>query len=447
MSLTAYVNGLIIDLFAGGGGASTGIELALGRSPDLGLNHSWDALRNHALNHPSTRHIVDDIREVVPLVATGGKPVDVLWASPDCRHFSRAKGGKPCHPEVRSLPWEVTRWAEQTRPRLICMENVPEMQDWGPLYDEHSPGCKGEPCAKGCVFQRPIPEQKGETWRAWVEAFQALGYEVASWVLHAHDYGAPTSRKRLIIVARLDGKPVKPEPTHGPGRAHPHRTAAECIDWEDLGESIFDAEGNTHHAPATLRRIATGVMRFVVNAKKPYVVGGHGRCMVQTSYGERAGQAPRVLDLHKPLGTVVAGTDMQSDGRLRGLTPMDEPLKTVTTGNGHALVAAFLSTYYGQSVGQPVDAPMATQTTKHKHAVVTVEIDGVTYAIVDIRMRMLKPSELKLAQGFPASYRLEGSQKLQVRLIGNSVPPQLAAAVVRANTPNRPFGALTRRSA
>lgn len=499
------MSGLIVDLFAGGGGASHGIQLALGRGPDLGLNHSWDALRNHKLNHPDTHHVVDDVRDAIPLVLTEGRPVDLLWASPDCRDFSRAKGGKPCHPKVRSLAWEVVGWARDTRPRVICMENVPEMRGWGPLHEEHSAGCPcrtpaGEGCPKDCgcrkarcVFNTRIPELEGTTWREWIAAFEALGYKVGhdgedyGWKLRACDYGAPTTRERLIIVCRRDGDPVRPEPTHGPGRAHPYRTAAECIDWSDPGESIFDEHGNTRHAKATLRRIATGVMRFVVHAKRPFIVGESAPSLIHLGNGERPGQAPRVYDIHKPLGTVVAGggkhalvsaflakhytglvghdprrplgaittkdhhslvaanlirTDNTSDGRLRGLASPDAPMGTQTTAPGHAIVAAFLSTYYGQSVGRPVDGPMGTQTTKHRHAVVTVEIDGVTYAIVDIRMRMLKPSELKLAQGFPASYRLEGSQHLQVRLIGNSVPPPLAAAVVAANVSrNRPFGA------
>ncbi len=522
------MSGLIVDLFAGGGGASAGIELALGRAPDIALNHSWDALRNHALNHPDTRHMVDDIRDVIPLVATAGEPIDLLWASPDCRDFSRAKGGKPCHPKVRSLAWEITKWARDTRPRVICMENVREMLGWGPLYDEHSPGCActardGDvcelacKCRKGCVYNTRIPELEGTTWAAWIAEFEALGYKVAWWVLKACDYGAPTTRERLIIVARLDAAPVKPVPTHGPGRL-PYRTAAECIDWSDLGESIFDENGNTRHAPATLRRIATGVMRYVVNAKQPFIVTcNHGKpgfrgqgvdepfktitashdahglvvpTLVQTGYGERAGQAPRVLDVGKPLGTVVAGgakhalvsaflakhyggvvgheatrplgtvtaTDHHSVvaahltkfyGTSTGSSATDPcPTVSAQAGGGHmGLVAAFLSTYYGQSVGQPVDAPMGTQTTKHRHAVVTVEIDGVTYAIVDIRMRMLKPPELKLAQGFPADYLLEGSQKLQVKLIGNSVPPQLAAAVVAANVTTSPHATTSPRVA
>lgn len=530
------MTGLIVDLFAGGGGASHGIRLATGRSPDVGINHSWHALRNHHLNHPETSHLVDDIRQAVPLVVTRGRPVDLLWASPDCRHFSRAKGGKPCNPKIRTLPWEITRWAREAKPRMIAVENVPEMQTWGPLYKKHDHGCASratlecdhasyedyarcrkckttrsapvDPCTeRGCSFARPVAELARTTWETWLQAFRDAGYRVKAFVLHAHHYGAPTSRKRLFVVARRDGvEPVCPEPTHGPGRL-PFRTAAECIDWSDLGESIFDEDGNTRHAAATLRRIATGVMRYVVEAKQPFIVTcnhgkpgfrGHGcdepfktltasrdahglvvPTLVQTGYGERAGQAPRSLDLHKPLGTVVScgakhalvaaflakhyggvvghevtrpastitGTDhhalvaanlLKLYGTNESGAPAGRPLGTVTAGGmKHGVVAAFLSTYYGKGGNHDVAEPMPTQTTKHRHSVVTVEIDGVTYAIVDIRMRMLKPSELKLAQGFPETYRLEGTQKLQVQLIGNSVPPQLADAVVRANTPNR----------
>lgn len=526
--------GLVVDLFAGGGGASTGIEWALGRSPDLALNHSLDAIRNHALNHPETAHLRDDIRQVDPFLATRGQPVDLLWASPDCRHFSPAKGAKPCNPKVRTLPWEVTRWARDVKPRLICVENVPAMQTWGPLHDDHTNGCTStadleldeeafEKCTtKRCHFAKPIKSRAGDTWREWIAAFEAEGYQVAWWTLRADHFGAPTSRKRLFVVARRDGiAPACPKPTHGDGLL-PVRTAAECIDWEDLGESIFDEEGNTHHATATLRRIATGVMRFVVEAAKPFIVGVGGRSaqtgdgifsvdeplntvttkndrcivvptLIQSGYGERAGQAPRVLDIQKPMATIVAGgvkarlvsaflakhyghgpsrtggwpggaslekpvgtlttqdhhslvaASLEKFYGTAGGAAADQPLGTVTAGGGkHALVAAFLSTYYGQSVGRAVDEPMATITTKDRHAVVTVEIDGVTYAIVDIRMRMLKPHELKLAQGFPPSYRLEGSQKLQVALIGNSVPPQFAEAHVRANTTARPWKASPR---
>lgn len=421
--------GLVVDLFAGGGGASTGVEAALGRPVDLAVNHSWDALRVHHMNHPGTRHMVEDIREVSPMLATGGQPVDTLWASPDCRHFSRAKGGKPCHPEVRLLPWQVVRWAKETRPRLIAMENVPEFMGWGPLGDDN----------------RPLPERAGETFEEWVAALRGLGYDVAWRVLTACDYGTPTSRKRLFVVARRDGEVRWPAPTHGPGLL-PYRTVAECLDWSDLGTSIF--ERSKPLAEATQRRIARGLVKFVLEAKRPY--------LVQTGYGEREGQAPRCMSLDKPLGTIVAGGSKHAlcvawiakhYGGVTGHGP-SRPLGTITATDSHGLavahtcgggdpkqVAAFLTTYYGQSVGQRVDAPLGTITTHDRHGLVAVELDGESHVVTDISMRMLKPSELKLAQGFPADYRLEGPAKLQTRLVGNSVPPQLSEAVVRANTP------------
>lgn len=433
------MSGLIVDLFAGGGGASTGIEQAMGRSPSVALNHSWDALRNHALNHPDTRHLVDDIRSAVPLVVTGGAPVDLLWASPDCKHFSRCKGGKPLDESVRTLPWEIVRWAKQTRPRLIAVENVPEMTTWGPLD------------AAG----HPIKSEAGTTFAAWVQAFRDLGYKTTHGILKACDYGTPTIRKRLFFIARLDAQPVLPAPTHGPGLL-PYRTAAECLDWSDLGTSIFDRD----LADATNRRIAKGLVQFVLQAKRPY--------LVQTGYGERAGQSPRTLDPNLPLGTIVAGGSKAAlvtawvakhYTGVTGVTP-GQPLGTIKCVDSQGLcvaeldgqpdrsreVAAFLTTYYGQSVGQSVDTPLGTVTTHDRHGLVTVQVDGVSRVVTDVRMRMLKASELKVAQGFPASYRLEGSAKLQVRLIGNSVPPQLAAAVVAANTTHRPVEGHYRRA-
>ena len=384
-------------------------------------------------------------------MATRGEPVDVLWASPDCRHFSRAKGGKPCHPKVRSLAWQVVEWAKQTRPQVIGMENVPEFLTWGPLGEDH----------------RPIEARKGETFSAWVNELRELGYHVDWRVLTACNYGAPTSRKRLFVVARLGDDVTWPEPTHGPGLT-PYRTAAECIDWSDLGASIFNRKRPL--ADATHRRIAHGLVRFVLEAKRPF--------LINTRNGERPGQTPRCLSVDEPMRTITAagsqgalvvpwiakhyggvvghgvarplGTITATDshglavayltkfyGTSIGSQP-DAPLGTITAGAGgghHGLVAAFLTKFYGRSIGQPADAPVGTLTTKDRFGLVTVEVNGETYAVVDVSMRMLQPHELQLAQGFPASYRLEGTKKLRTRLIGNSVPPQLSEAVIRANAP------------
>ncbi len=192
--------GLIVDLFAGGGGASTGLAWALGREPDIAINHDAEALAMHAANHPGTRHLLNDITRVLPLEATGGRSVEVLHASPDCTHFSKAKGGKPRSQYIRDLAWVVVRWAEDTRPHLITLENVEEFQTWGPL--DHS--------------GQPIKTQSGDTFRSWVRCLRRLGYRVDWRKLQACDYGAPTTRKRLFVVARRDGgRIVWPRPTHG----------------------------------------------------------------------------------------------------------------------------------------------------------------------------------------------------------------------------------------
>ena len=208
---------LVCDLFAGGGGASTGVEQALaGRRVDIAINHSPAAIAMHAANHPNTTHYTEDIWEVDPVAACGGRPVGLLWASPDCTHFSRAKGTQPRKQEIRSLAWVVVRWAKTVRPRVICVENVEEFATWGPLDDNG----------------RPHPERSGETFREWIAALSDLGYAVEYRSLVAADYGAPTTRKRLFLVARCDGRPIAwPETTHGKGRSQGWRPAAEIIDW------------------------------------------------------------------------------------------------------------------------------------------------------------------------------------------------------------------------
>ena len=486
---------LVVDLFAGGGGASTGIEQAIGRHVDIAVNHDAAAVSLHQANHPQTRHFVSDVFEVDPLVVTDGQPVGLLWASPDCKHFSKAKGGKPVSKRVRGLAWVVVKWAKLVQPRIICLENVEEFQTWGPLVD-------GRPC----------PDRKGATFQRWVGQLRSLGYAVEWRELRACDYGAPTIRKRLFLVARRDGMPIVwPEPTHAAKPAKgsglkPWRTAAECIDWALLCPSIFERERPL--ADATLRRIAHGVMRYVVNAAQPYVVRightGHGDggkvrgigepvstitskaehllcspTLVQTGYGERAGQAPRVPGLDKPLGTVMGGgqkhalvaaflakhytgvvgselrepigtvtaTDHHSlvaanMVKLRGTSTAaaaSEPLHTISAGGTHhAEVRAFLTAYYGSDQDTPLDDPLHTVTTKPRFGLVTVA--GQQYAIADIGMRMLQPRELYRAQGFPDSYAIDRGadgrvlpKDAQVRMCGNSVCPPLAAALVRAN--------------
>lgn len=481
---------LIIDSFAGGGGASTGIELALGRSPDIAINHDAEALALHAANHPSTRHYCESVWDVDPVEVTAGRRVGLAWFSPDCKHFSKAKGGKPVEKAIRGLAWVAVKWAKTVRPRVICIENVEEFADWGPLADD------GRPC----------PMRKGHTFRRFVRQLSNCGYTVDWQEIRACDYGAPTIRKRLFLIARCDGQPIVwPEPTHGRGLL-PYRTAAECIDWSIPCPSIF--ERSRPLAENTLRRIARGIQRYVVEAAEPYIVRigqtGHGDAgkvrgvseplstvtskaehllvsptLIEIGYGEAPGQAPRVPGLGKPLGTVVAGGGKHAlvaaflakhYGGVVG-SPMDDPMHTVTATDHNALVTshllklrgtckdgqpvtapmpticaggthvaevrAFLLAYYGTEQAPRLGGPLPTVTTRDRFGLVTVH--GTEYAIVDIGMRMLEPRELYRAQGFPDEYRIDiehGGKRLskaaQVRMCGNSVCPPAARAIVAA---------------
>jgi DNA (cytosine-5)-methyltransferase 1 len=459
---------MVVDNFAGGGGASTGIESALGRPVDIAINHSREAIAMHRANHPETRHYCENVWEVDPRQACGSRPVGLAWFSPDCTHFSRAKGGKPVSRDIRGLAWVVLRWAGTVRPRVIVLENVQEFQTWGPLDDSG----------------RPDKGKAGETFDAWCRQLCALGYTIEFRMLTAADYGTPTLRRRLFLVARRDGSPVAwPEETHGHGRPAPWTPALSVIDWSHPAPSIFDRARPL--AEATLRRIALGVRRYVLDAADPFIIPltHHGApraygvreplrtvkaahrgefalvapTLVQTGYGERKGQTPRALDLAQPLGTVVAG------------------------GAKHGLVAAFLSKHYGGVVGHGLRRPLGTVTTKDHHALTTARLeavdrtshvtaflakyaepppaqlvlgatlrDGVVvaggqrYTITDIGMRMLQPRELFSAQGFPHEYEIapevDGrplTKTSQIALAGNSVCPQVAMAVVAANSEQR----------
>ncbi len=254
---------IILDSFAGGGGASTGIELALGRSPDLAINHDREAIAMHTANHPATEHFCESVWDVDPVAATRGRPVGLAWFSPDCAHFSKAKGGKPREKRIRGLAWVVLRWVQAVLPRVICLENVEEFQGWGPLRaDGHAHA-----------------HSRGWYFRCFVGALRRRGYAVEWRELRACDFGAPTIRKRLFLVARCDGRPIAwPAATHGApdsdgvraGRLAPWRTAAECIDWSLPRPSIFTRQRPL--AEGTRRRIAKGIMRYVVNAAEPFII-------------------------------------------------------------------------------------------------------------------------------------------------------------------------------
>ncbi|MFK7601869.1 DNA cytosine methyltransferase [Deinococcus sp. SM5_A1] len=349
---------LVIDNFAGGGGASTGLEQALGRPVDIAINHDEEAIAMHRINHPHTQHFCESVWEVDPRQVTAGRKVALAWFSPDCKHFSKAKGGKPVSKEIRGLAWVALRWAATVQPRVIVVENVEEFKTWGPLGDD------GRPC----------PQQSGRTFRSWVNALTRQGYQVQWRELRAYEYGAPTSRKRLFILARRDGQPITwPEVSHGKptdarvlsGELSPWLTAAQCIDWDIPCPSIF-----TRKKPlvvATNRRIAQGILRYTLQAARPFVV----TCNHQ-------GDGFRGQGLDEPMKTLTAAHDAhglvaaQVVRHNHGQKPADavnEPARTVTTQHNHLnLVTAALAPRYSEREGQApraqaVDVPSPTVTT------------------------------------------------------------------------------------
>jgi DNA (cytosine-5)-methyltransferase 1 len=436
---------IFVDNFAGGGGASTGIEIAIGRSVDEAINHDPAAIAMHKANHPDTRHWCESVWDVDPREIAAGRPVALVWLSPDCKHFSKAKGGKPVEKSIRGLAWVGVRWAATVRPRVIMLENVEEFQTWGPIIPKRDPATgrlfkkvfledgesweavlseEGEDVPVDLRILYPDPKQKGRTFKSFVNALRRLGYQVEWRELRACDYGAPTIRKRLFLIARCDGQAIVwPEPTHGApdslevlsGQRKPFKTAADIIDWTIPCPSIFERKKPL--AANTMRRIARGIERFVLNNPKPFVikVNHHGDqfrgqdideplqtitakngwgvvtpfvarigqtgfggdrlqyeaeqplttittkaehllvspTLIQMGYGERVGQEPRVLDLEKPVGTVTAG------------------------GNKFGLAAAFLAKHYGgnyKGSGSAADDPLSTITTTDHNALVTAHI-------------------------------------------------------------------------
>ncbi|MBB5443273.1 MULTISPECIES: DNA cytosine methyltransferase [unclassified Paraburkholderia] len=428
---------LIVDNFAGGGGASTGIERAFGRPVDIAINHDGEALAMHAANHPQTAHYTEDVFAVHPGFITRQQPIGLAWFSPDCKHHSKAKGGKPREQKIRGLAWVTLKWAVLQSPRGIGLENVEEFQDWGPLDDDG----------------RPIKAEKGRTFRAFVSALSTglaeghpdeqeifetlgadfplarlragLGYRVEWRVLRACDFGAPTIRKRLYLFARRDGLPIVwPTATHGDpksdavraGKLAPWRTAAECIDWSIPCPSIFERKRPLKDA--TLRRIARGIMKFVVNSPAPFIVS--------TAHSTTTGRGPNVWGIDEPLRTVTSSNDKyvvaptlmhvthqggdraahvdmplatvtgahrgeqaligatliqmgygEREGQAPRVPGLDKPLGTVVAGGGkHALVAAFLAKHFTGVTGTRIDVPAGTVTTSDHHSLVTAQLVG-----------------------------------------------------------------------
>lgn len=428
---------LIIDCFAGGGGASVGIEMALGRQVDIAINHDPEAIRMHEVNHPDTIHLTEDIFKVDLQKYVKRRKVALMWASPDCTSHSKAKGGQPRKKGLRILPWAVYKHAKQILPEVIIMENVEEIQQWGPL-DE-----KGH----------PIKERQGEDYKKFITAMKSLGYAFDSRELVAANYGAPTTRKRWYAIFRRDGKDIIwPEQTHFKDSEPKWKQCGDFIDWSDLGKSIFDRKKPL--AEATQKRIANGIRKYVIENPKPYIVENddavafliqyHGEQKAGESRGQLLSEPIKTIDTSNRYGLVTAFiTKYYKTGIGQGC---DEPLHTITTSPGHfGLVSAFLIKYYGSGGScQTIDRPLDTITTKDRFGLVNVEINvqGEKYAIADIFLRMLKPEELKLMQGFPKDYIINRDIrwrpypiKEQVARIGNSVVPIMASKLAEANCP------------
>jgi DNA (cytosine-5)-methyltransferase 1 len=504
------LNECIVDNFAGGGGATEGIVNAIGRPVDVALNHDAEAIAMHEANHPATRHLRQNVwsKKAEPKRVTEGRSVPLAWFSPDCTHFSKAKGGRPVSKKIRGLANIVTRWGADTDMSLFILENVEEFQGWGPVSSDGF----------------PIKAREGELFnRWWGKLRDDQGFKIEMRLLRAMDYKVPTSRTRLFVIGRRDGMPIVwPEPSCD-GLITPFRTAAECIDWSIPCPSIFTPGRNL--VDNTLRRIARGVVRYVIDNPRPFIVPltHHGsadrvydinepfRTITGAHRGEMAlamptlvhsGQVAAFLARHygghendgssmsqpvhtitakdhnalvlahiqrdfgqsighridQPLGSItgggggkaalIASSIIKFKGTCRDGQPIDEPLDTVQAGGLHyGQVAAFLLKYYGTDQDPRLESPLGVVTTKDRFAVVTVA--GERYAIVDIGMRMLTPRELFRAQGFRDDYiidplvqdkRVKTREKLipmpktaQVRMCGNSVCPDVAEALVRAN--------------
>lgn len=511
---------IIVDNFAGGGGASTGIEIATGRSVDIAINHDPAAIAMHRANHPDSKHYAEDVWMVDPVEACEGNPVALAWFSPDCKHFSKAKGGKPVSKHIRGLSWVILRWAMTVRPRVIMMENVEEIQTWGPLVTENGKTfpdrnragetfngfismltngiSAGHPAfAEACEFLEPDEEQKQML-------VNGLHYHVEHRELRACDYGAPTVRKRFFLIARCDGKPIVwPEATHGDpeslevtaGLLKPWKPVADVIDFSLPCPSIFATSDEIYEqygiravrplADATLKRIAKGIQKFVIENPRPFIV--------ENEHGESI--APNLIQYHTEQSEDVRGQKvslplMTVDSRDRyGLvstfiskyyggdnvaSAAEKPLPTVTAIDHNSLCAVAITQFNNHTVGQevtrplnsetaqsnhfgevctflvkyygngenavPCNAPAPTITAKDRMGLVTVK--GQDYQIVDIGLRMLTPRELFNAQGFPKDYIIDVDadgkpypKSEQVARCGNAVCPPIPTALVKANLP------------
>ncbi|TGZ35338.1 hypothetical protein EQ875_01619 [Photobacterium damselae subsp. damselae] len=492
---------IVVDNFAGGGGASTGIELGLNQHVDIAINHDPEAIDMHKVNHPETEHYCESVWDVDPIAACRGRPVGLAWFSPDCKHFSKAKGNRPVDKNIRGLAWVAVRWAALVPVRVMMLENVEEFMTWGPVIEVEDNKFKPCPARKGETFDafvQVLTTGLNKAHPAWPEIKdalgddfpyekleQGLGYDVEFKVLHACDYGAPTTRKRFFMVARNDGAEIQwPEKTHGPvgSGLKPFKTAADIIDWSIPVKSIFNRKRPL--AENTMKRIAKGLEKFVLNSEKPFVVPSECITPFITECANASNQ--RNMPANQPLRTICAQVKGGHFALVSAFiakhytgvdgSKMEDPLSTVTTVDHNALVTshmvkmrgnnighgsdepvhtisagglhigevrAFLIQYYGTSIGHECGKPLSTITTKDRFGLVTIK--GEQWQIVDIGMRMLEPHELFAAQGFPSDYVIshnsEGkklTKKSQVARCGNSVAPPIAKALVHANFYTQP---------
>ena len=453
----------VVDLFCGGGGSSEGIRQALGCDPIVALNHNKHAIQTHKLNHPRTHHAEQDVFQMDPratLIELGVMDLDLLWASPDCVHFSRARGSKPMEGGRRALAESLIPWARDVRPRFIMIENVAEFLTWGPLNKDGTPNKR----------------RAGEFFEAWIAELESFGYSIEWRQLKASDYGEATSRVRLFIICARQGEEIRwPEITHGPTTSTPYRSAAECVNWSHKANSIFGRKKAL--APKTLARVAKGIERYVLNCEAPYIVpsGEDSQApFLAPRYGERPTQAPRTHSIQDPTPTIVptgnstrlASMVMKNYGGMVGNHP-SKPFGAITARDSHGLATASLVAYYGTCKdGQGLRDPLRTITTKGRfglvetilgteatdiareagaflaeHCGVTLDseglahvtVEGTDYVVTDIGMRMMQPDELAAAMGFPETYQWPGSKTEQTARIGNAVPVRVAAALASAN--------------
>lgn len=407
----------MVDNFAGGGGASTGMEIATGISVDIAINHDLEAIRMHEMNHPDTKHYCEDVWKVNPIDVCNGHPVGLAWFSPDCKHFSKAKGGKPKDKNIRGLAWVVCRWAGLVRPRVIMLENVEEFKTWGPLNRSH----------------RPIKSKQGTTFHKFVKQLNYLGYAVEYRELVAADYGVPTMRKRFFLIARCDGRPIVwPEPTHGPsdsaavkaGRLKPYAGAYTQIDFTLPCPSIFDTAAEIKEkyglraqrplAEKTMQRIARGMQKFILDNPEPFIVevnhggergqrgikeplptitGKNGTGIVEpylVQIGQTGFTADRSKDVREPLTTIVSKNEhclinakitpcIMCNNENNTGADVKSPLPTITTGNRNFVVAPTLIQYHSETVqgevrGQRMDEPVMTVDGSNRYGLVSAFI-------------------------------------------------------------------------